>query len=93
MGMYINENSKGIRLSHFDKAHELVADGATILKDPPTRVTLEDGSRPFVCIVHNPSFDAAAWCYDEHELREFARETDFRPKTWLQYPHAEAIAR
>lgn len=93
MGMYINENSKGVRLSHSDKVAELIADGATVLKEPPTSETAEDGTRPFVCVAHNPMFDAAAWVYDALELRDFSDPRDPREKTWLRYPHAEALAR
>jgi hypothetical protein len=35
-----------------------------------------------ICVVQNPTFDAAAYCYNESELEQF-REFDGRRKTWL----------
>ncbi len=93
MGMYLQENSKGVRFGHHDKVAELIADGAQVLDAPPTTCVAADGTRPFVCVVHNPQFDAAAWIYDELELRDFARATDVRQKSLLAYPHAERLAR
>lgn len=93
MGMYLSENSQGVRLSHHDKVAELVADGAVVLLAPPDAVLADDGTRPFVCVVHNPTFDVAVWLYDDFELLYFARPTDPRQKSWLRYSHAERLAR
>jgi hypothetical protein len=42
-----------------------------------------------VCVVSNPRFDAAAYCYSPEELREFKKE-DGRPKRWLTLPREKA---
>ena len=35
-----------------------------------------------ICVVENPGFDAAAYCYSQGEFAEFCR-ADGRIKTWL----------
>ena len=38
--------------------------------------------KALICVVANPGFDAAAFCYNESEFQEFT-SPDVRPKTWL----------
>lgn len=42
-----------------------------------------------ICVVSNPRFDAAAYCYSPQELEEFKRP-DGRSKKWLMMPRQKA---
>ena len=87
MGRYINEDSKGnpIGASASDKVKNLVADGAKVIPGGEYVPNM-------VCVVNNYAFAAAGYCYDEREYQDF-RHPDGRPKTWLQYEHAEKLAK
>jgi hypothetical protein len=39
--------------------------------------------KALVCVVKNRLFDAAAYCFSEHEFEAFTEPGDPRPKTWL----------
>ena len=45
-----------------------------------------------ICIVHNPAFGAAGYCYNETEYQQW-KYPDGRRKTWLQYEHAQKLAK
>lgn len=83
MGKYINTNSKGELLPAKGKLQALIADGAT-------ECEAKIGA---VCVVSNGAFDAAAWLYNERELKEFTQQGDFRAKRFLEYEHAESLAK
>lgn len=89
MGKYINQDSKGnqVGASYQNKVNSLIADGATVLNS--SALQFQPG---LVCVVDNGMFAAAGYAYSEGEFKEFSRN-DGRQKTWLYYPHAEAIAR
>ena len=36
-----------------------------------------------ICVVDNGPFEAAAYCYNPTEFRQFTRAEDPRPKKWL----------
>lgn len=36
-----------------------------------------------VCVVENPTFDAAAFCHSPEEFNRFSHPMDDRKKTWL----------
>ena len=82
MGYYINENSKGEILGNFDKAEKLIKDGAKIVK-PEFQENL-------ICVVENPTFDAAAYAFSEQEFEYFKK--DDRHKTWLVHTEAKKLS-
>lgn len=64
------------------------APGSFIMDDPCFDST---GRSVTVCVVDNGPFEAAAVAFSKDELEVFANPNDFRPKTWLSVPRAEAI--
>ena len=84
MGFYINQNSKGQPLPAKGKAHALLQDGAIIVA-PEFQPNL-------VCVVRNPMFDAAGYCYDKDEFNAWTDPEDPRPKIWLVYEHAGLLS-
>jgi len=88
MGKYINKNSKGESAPAYGKAAFLIADGAEIVESELKGVFQPN----LVCVVNNGPFDAAAYAYSEGEMEAFNDSGDYRPKTWLIYPHAEKLA-
>jgi hypothetical protein len=88
MGWYINQNSKGDTLANTGKAAQLIADGAELLFQPPSQWEPD-----LVCVVHNGIFDAAAFVKDARVFTDFQDPHDARPKVWLKYAHAEALAK
>lgn len=44
-----------------------------------------------ICVVRNPNFDAAAYCYDLHEFRRFNYVDDDRPRKWLIIEDRDAV--
>ena len=87
MGYYINEDSRTLPLgvTAEEKIRSLIADGAT-------RVSGDEFIPNLVCVVHNPAFGAAGYCYNETEYQQW-KHPDGRRKTWLQYEHAEKLAK
>jgi len=66
------------------KADQLVRlHKATKISGPPYSISELPEKSVLVCVVENPSFDAAAVCYSDSELRDFNDPTDSRRKTWL----------
>lgn len=87
MGKYINEDSRGLPIgtSFDEKVRSLIADGAV-------RISGDNFVPNMVCVVDNGLFGAAGYCHDEHEYNQWKHPDDDRPKTWLQYEHAEKLA-
>lgn len=83
MGKYINVDSKGTPLPSSGKVAALLNDGATR--------TSAEFQPNLVCVVNNGMFEAAAYCYNESEFKEFANTS--RPTTWLIVPNAESLAK
>lgn len=44
---------------------------------------VDDGRGAVICVVKNPEFEAAAFCYSPQEFRRFTHPLDPRPRTWL----------
>lgn len=88
MGYYINKLPNGEILPPNGKAKKLLSliEGTEEINQP------EEWEEDIVCVVENGLFDAAAYAYDENELRVFSR-FDGRPKRWLKVPNAKAIAK
>ena len=80
MGYYINYPGQPIK----NKAADLVAKyGAKMISLSSVKdMSFVDGA--LVCVVQNPGFDAAAYCYSADELQEFSMTPgDNRQRTWL----------
>lgn len=77
MGYYIQtalHNNKALQIAH-------AYDGVIVEKpkrfaDIPTGLAL-------IAVVDNGPFEAAAFCYDEEEFRDFTDPSDERPKTYV----------
>ena len=86
MGLYINQDSKGNYLPAKGKLQALLNDGATI-QETPTFIPSKT-----VCVVDNGVFDAAGYAFDEGEFNVWVNDHSGRPKTFITYEHAEALA-
>lgn len=79
MGYYIQcTNAKG-------KAREIMdtLNGIEVSADEAEMIIREDIGGAIICVVDNGPFEAAAYCYNLTEFRQFSRPEDDRPKTWL----------
>lgn len=87
MGYYINELPNGQKLPSKGKVNKLLTiEGAELIDEP------EEWEEDIVCVVDNGPFEAAAYAYNENELRVFSYP-DGRPKKWLKVPNAKQIAK
>lgn len=78
MGEYINHTSGGHPLPGQGKADALLADGATEI--PLANLAFQ----PFlVCVVENPSFDAAGFAYTAEEYMAFKMDKSPRRRRWF----------
>ncbi len=83
MGYYIN-NTKNKVLSAHNKAMDLIHDeNAELLLLPPEKLPEDKG---IVCVLEGFLFEAAGFCYSQHELDVFRDVNDGRTKTWLSLP-------
>lgn len=87
MGLYINQDSKGVFLPANGKTKALVTDG-TVVQTNPHYVPGKS-----VCVVENFSFDAAAYAFSQREFDEFFNDHSGRRKTFLEYDHALELAK
>lgn len=55
---------------------------ATPVPEPLTLTAVPPG-QVLICVVENPTFDAAAVCYDAEEFRSLKYDGTFRLRTWL----------
>ena len=46
-----------------------------------------------ICVVKNPEFEAAAFCYSSDEFDRFDHPSDPRPKRWLWIEDRDLVAR
>ena len=86
MGYYINQNLNGTQLPPKHKADYLLLDGGVEIKEPKIFV------QGLICVIENPTFDAAGFIYSEEELRAFSDPEDIRPKRWIIHPKAAELA-
>lgn len=86
MGYYINDLKDGTWLPAREKVKFLIEKAnAKVIPFPKEFVP------DLVCVIHNGNFDAAGYCYDENEMKSFARPDD-RPRTWLIVPDAAELS-
>ena len=65
------------------KAQYLVDNCGANRVEKPSRFEEIPADKALICVVANPMFEGAAYCYSPEELIEFGQITDNRPKTWL----------
>jgi hypothetical protein len=56
---------------------------ARIISQEQAEAFAEDPDKAVICVVVNPSFDAAAFCHNAAEFKRLTYRLDPRPKTWL----------
>ena len=86
MGWYLETpgvTGKAEKLKTIYNAKEVDKDTAEDLVD--------DQKGAVVCVVQNPEFEAAAFCYSPQEFRRFNYPRDPRPKTWLWIEDRDAV--
>lgn len=76
MGFYIQGPTTG-------KADFLIREMHGVEIPQPTSFSSIPEDKALICVVRNPVFDAAGFCYDEREFIAFTSETDYRPKRWI----------
>lgn len=88
MGYYIQTSS------HFDKAADLVRDGAEVVEikkgEAPGYLSAMPSNKALVCVMDNGPFEAAGLCFDAGEAEAFDGPTDTRPRKWLVMDKARA---
>ena len=77
MGRYIQTGSLT------GKAQYLIDNHAAERVSKPARFEDIPENKALICVVANPMFEGAAYCYSPGELTEFGQIKDTRPKTWL----------
>jgi hypothetical protein len=87
MGKYVNITRKGALADSFiDKCEGLLADSAIEI-DQPTKWV-----ENLVCVIDNVHFGAAAYIYNEAELKAFTQPDDRRPRRWFIWGRVVHIA-
>jgi hypothetical protein len=82
MGKYINYTLNGETLPSKGKADFLIdRENALEIPEPP------EWKEGIVCVVENGLFDAAAYCFDDEELKCFKND-DGRNRRWLYISNA-----
>jgi len=77
MGYYIETGT------NHDKAEIICAEHDGTMISQPTKFSDVPSDKGLVCVVDNGAFEAAAFCYNQHELVAFTLARDTRPKKWL----------
>lgn len=78
MGWYLETPRTREKAAQLIKMHN-----AHIVTREQAEAFIEDGKKAVICVVQNPAFDAAAFCYSPEEFRRMNYSGDPRPKTWL----------
>jgi hypothetical protein len=87
MGKYIEKLPDGTELPKHGKVHALLTiEGAKIINQPI------EWEEDIVCVVDNYTWDAAAYAFDDIELRRFSHPRDDRFRVWLKIPNAKNLA-
>lgn len=69
---------------HKDKAEQLIKMyDAREVKMEEALDAIYDNKHAVICVIRNPNFDAAAFCYNLDEFRRFNYVSDDRPRRWL----------
>ena len=75
---------------NFDKAQQ-IADlyGGILANRPLTFADIPKG-KALICVLRNPLFEAAGFCYDEREFNAFHDPNDRRPRSYVLLDWAKA---
>lgn len=85
MGYYIQTEQ------NHNKASQIVAThGAVIITASEAEGYINDLEKAVICVIENPMFDAAAFCYDRKEFQAFNEDNSGRRKTWLVMDRSKA---
>lgn len=88
MGQYINQTQNGVLGTSFvQKCEGLLKLGATEINVPKEFVP------NLVCVLDNVLFGAAAFIYNEDELKVFTDPSDERPKRYFIWDKVEEFAK
>lgn len=78
MGFYLET------MRHKDKAAQLIKMyNAREVRMEDALDAIFDNKGAVICVIRNPNFDAAAFCYSLKEFRRFNYVDDDRPRKWL----------
>jgi len=87
MGVYVNQTQNGALGSSFSQKCE------GLLKAGALEVEIPKKYAPnLICVVDNVFFAAAAYLYNENELREFSSSSDKRTKRYFVWDRVEEFA-
>ena len=76
---------------HFNKAYYLVEEDEAEIINQPTHFSDISKDRALICVVTNPLFEAAGYCFCNNEFTAFLpTPEDQRPRTWLTMPLEKA---
>lgn len=76
----------------FGKADKIIKIfDARLVSQEQAEAFVADGVKAVICVVTNPNFEAAAFCYDSKEFNRFTYKGDPRPKAWLVTDDRELI--
>jgi hypothetical protein len=69
----------------FEKAAQIVAEYKGTIVDAleAALVVANEPDKAVICVVQNPEFEAAAFCYSMSEYERFTYKLDRRPRTWI----------
>lgn len=86
MGYYIQcRDAKG-------KAQQIMEDLSGIEISPDeAEIIIREDMGCVICVVDNGPFEAAAYCYNLDEFRQFNRPEDDRSKTWIVVDDKERV--
>lgn len=78
MGYYI-QTSK-----HFSKAEEIAQKyNGEIVQFAEAERAIDDPTKGVICVVRNPYFEAAGFCFNKKEFKRLAPPRDQRPRQWV----------
>ena len=82
-GFYIQGPSKG-------KVAMLETKFAGVVVPQPSNLSKIPVGKALICVVDNGPFEAAGYCFNQHEFEIFTIPQDTRPKTWVIIDEATA---
>ena len=76
-----------------NKAQQLVGIYGAQIIPRPSKFTDIPEDKALICVVSNLNFDAAGYCFNEHEFEAFKKDVHVfqRPRTWVLMDKAKAI--
>lgn len=78
MGNYLETPETVDKVAQLEKLY-----GAKQIDKDTAEDLIDEQRGAVICVVKNPGFEAAAFCYSPQEFRRFNHPMDDRQKTWL----------